>query len=58
MREWNEPTKQEKDERTLASLAMPQQVPPVDRTASGAANVKDAPGVEAGGLLKILLGAL
>ncbi|MEU1054263.1 hypothetical protein [Streptomyces sp. NPDC005876] len=56
MRERNEPAHQRTGERKFTALAMPRQVPPVDRTVSAAADDKNAPGVEASGLLRILFG--
>ncbi|WP_181797204.1 hypothetical protein [Streptomyces sp. WELS2] len=42
--------------RLPVSLATPQQVPPVNRTRTTAADPEDGSGVEASGLLRMILG--
>jgi hypothetical protein len=56
MFERTEQNEREKGTRLPTSLAMPQQAPPVNRTRTTAPDPEEGPGVEANGLLRMILG--
>ncbi|WP_208881645.1 hypothetical protein [Streptomyces sp. PBH53] len=51
-----EQNEQEKGTRLPTSLAMPQQAPPVNRSRTAVPDPEEGSGVEANGLLRMILG--